>query len=144
MILQYAFLVVVALLAGGAALLAEKRKRIALASLAAAIAAIGIAYGVYQERAQRQAAEREYILSLAKEISAAQYVTIEALSKSDPELRSKIEEAFEDGHVIWSEYGPIEADAAMRLAGTARKSALEEIRKGSGVAAPQNRADPLP
>lgn len=132
MITQYAFLILVGILALGVALLEERDNRIRLANIAVIVACTGIAFGIHQEHQKKLKAEREYLISLAQEVSAAQYITIKALSSHNSELLTKIEAAFDDGHIIWSEYGPIEEEVAARYTQSARSSALKSVKAQAG------------
>ena len=94
-------------------------------SRAGSIATIVVLFGMilwmqHQKEEQRKAA----ILALAQEVSPAQYLTLAAIANKTPEGRAAVRRAIIDGHVIWSEYSPIEQEAAAKLAYGAREDAM--------------------
>jgi hypothetical protein len=73
---------------------------------------------------QRQEEKAAAIRALKQEVSPAQYLTLSAIARQSKYGREEVRRVLADGHVIWSEYSPIEQTIAARLHYEARDEAI--------------------
>lgn len=79
---------------------------------------------IERERQEQKAAA---IRALKQEVSPAQYLTLSAIARQSKDGRDAVRKVLSDGHVIWSEYSPIEQTIAARLHYVARDEAIRSI-----------------
>lgn len=108
-------LILLILAASAAAGLSALKPNRLTALLATALSLFSLCWIGIDKHQKEEEQKRLAIIAMRQEVSPGQYLTMAAIAQKSPKAKAAIREALADRHIIWSEYSPIEQQAAQDI-----------------------------